>query len=163
MGLIRWKLVFLLFSVLTLVKLIDRFTNKSGAISGNGNPALPFIFLLIPIFIWFSYEWIVFVKQFSNRSLLCISMFIVSLLYLVYGSYITIESHMQYKSEFITKGSLRQGSSNVDTHWVDLATNGITYYTNTLYFNYMTFLLAVSVLNISAIIFHTKKHRKPLE
>lgn len=144
--------------ILVLLFLIDYATIKNGSISGNGNPALLFEFPLLILLIWFAVSWTKWLIHLSISLSIRVIVAVFSLGFLVYGTIHTYGRFAYFRAELIEKVTNKYGRVNMQ--FIDIVTSGITIYTNNLYFNAVTFMMFVSLLNIVAFIVYLAKRRK---
>lgn len=121
------------------------FTSKKYyTVSGNGNPGLIIIALLLPLIIIFSYYLIEVIIKSKINWLVFLSFLIVSIFFDIKG----------YEAQKFKLISIREQMTlnNIPPELVTEITSGITYYTNTVYFNFVTllmYLLTISTLGMS--------------
>lgn len=141
----------LLLSILLLIAMINGMTIHNGANSGNGNPALLFIYPLYLLLIWFGIEWIVHLNKIKLGYWTQIIVVIISLIFIVYGIFTTMDSIRNFKVDLWEKANVN-GGVNISWYQVFADPYQLTVYTNTLYFNYVNFALYISCLHLVAIV-----------
>lgn len=136
--------------ILISLNLIKIFSVPPGVISGNGNPALLIIFPLLFLLVWFALTWVKWLRNLRLSVLIKLLIIVVSIVVLVFAIMQTTQVfedfEVQYKENFEKKYSRPVGSD-----YFEQISSGINIHTNYLYFNYTTFFILVSVLNIIAI------------
>lgn len=72
---------------------------------------------------------------------------ILSIVFLLYGSFHTYQEFTTYKPMLLEKME-KKYSREISPELFEAMTSGITVYTNSLYFNYVTFLMFVALINL---------------
>jgi hypothetical protein len=147
------KIIFgILLSVICVYIINKYFTNfQFDRLSGNGNPAIPIIGLLIVILLWTSYN-------------------VIKLVYLkglgvFYSGIFILLATITFPWAIITGITrLRNIKDNLLLHFgeleVEQVTTGITFYTNGVYINYLTLLMYYCVVCSLAILMKKLRYRK---
>lgn len=146
------KVIYLLVGNLLLLGLIKIFTLEPTTISGNGDPALLFIFIFIASAIWFGFHWI---KTLIKRNLKLSTKTIISMLsisFFIYGIYFEKVKINNFLNTFNLFAAGKYIDPVQQANFIRASTSGLSIYTNTLYFNIVTFLMYIGFLNIIAII-----------
>lgn len=144
------KLVMQVVIIIISLYIIRIFRIPPGVISGNGNPQLVVIIPLVIVLFWFGLTWFKWLRSLKLSTLIRLLIMIVSLVVIVSGimqiSQAFKDFEVQYKENFEKKYGYP-----VESDYFEQISNGINFHTNYLYFNYTTFFILVSVLNIIAI------------
>ncbi|KJS21096.1 MAG: hypothetical protein VR72_12360 [Clostridiaceae bacterium BRH_c20a] len=142
---LRNKMGIVFFIIIVLIILIDILTlhrYKFNTVSGNGNPGLVPIFLIILVLLWFSFNLINLIANTSFGKFNLIILFIVILPVTIFLNkwawYHQCKKLMFIKEQLIEK--------NIPIELVSDITSGISIYTNTVYFNYITLLMFLSIV-----------------
>ncbi|WP_411502618.1 hypothetical protein [Brevibacillus centrosporus] len=72
---------------------------------------------------------------------------ILSIVFLLYGSFHTYQEFTTYKPMLLEKME-KKYSREISPELFEAMTSGINVYTNSLYFNYVTFLMFVALINL---------------
>ncbi|MFZ7103181.1 MAG: hypothetical protein ACOWWO_11085 [Peptococcaceae bacterium] len=149
----KLKMVLSLMAMVVLVSLIDVYTIKKYNInSGNGNPALAVIAVLLPIAGYSAYLLHRYIKSLTPHWMWTIIAIPVSLAYSIWGYYHQV-NHFYFIQD--------QLSQYFDYQEVLFKIQGITIFNNTVYFNFVTLLMYISwVICFSLVIVRFKKSPK---
>lgn len=153
MKLAKTGLILTIIITGSIFYLMHAMTVQPGSISGNGNPALIFIAPLAICFVILVVLWkrVFVVHQMSKR--------FVKVGMLLTGGYVIIGFVLQriglnrYK-DVIYKAIL-EAEGQVDLHYVESITSGLSIHVNNQYFNVNTFFMFISITLLLA--FYTYK------
>lgn len=139
-------------TLLLLLYLVDKFTIKTYG-GGSGNLALLILPIYIPLLIWFCYHLYRNTRDFkfslSIRNI--VSLILIS--YISGGFFFQINKLDQLKITIKENMALR--GLPLDIEYINQVTNGLTSYTNTIYFNLVTFFMCIAAILLVSI--NTKK------
>ena len=136
--------------IIVYLNLIKIFSVPPGVISGNGNPALLIIIPLLFLLVWFGLTWFTWLRKLKLSVLIKLLIIIISIVIIVFAIMQTTQAFKNFEVEFIENHERRYGGP-IDNDYLEAILDGINIHTNYLYFNYTTFSIFVSVLNIVAI------------
>ncbi|MFJ9501456.1 hypothetical protein [Brevibacillus centrosporus] len=141
------RIIILFLCIFVLLFLIDIGTSKSGSMSGNGNLAILFEVPLAGFLLFFARDWYRWLRHriLSKSSKMLIA--ILSIVFLLYGSFHTYQEFTTYKPMLLEKME-KKYSREISPELFEAMTSGINVYTNSLYFNYVTFLMFVALINL---------------
>lgn len=123
--------------------------------SGNGNPAFWVLIFYIPFAIWFGSTWITCLDKLFLKFKIKTALSVLSFSFLILGAYITVVRYNKFYNVFSSFAMQYYKEYNIN--FIKAATTGITIYTNAIYFNFITFLMYVAILNIISAIILSKK------
>ncbi len=147
----------ILFSLLIFVFCIFMFINQwmtvsPGTSSGNGNPALLFIFLLVPLFIVIVFLWAQLFQAHSVPILYMIIGMFLMIIHLTAGFFYQKQSLDKYR--VVLKNAYMERNGMVDAQYIQDITTGITIHVNNQYFNVNTFFMFVTSSIFVAALFY---------
>lgn len=141
------KVVISLFITLTISFVLFMFgyfmTPTPGQTSGNGNPA---ILLFVPLFISFIVliiQWFKLLKPKKIRIRTAIILAVAIIFHQAIGLYYQVISFQKYRI-FLSEVYEEQ-FGEIDWHYIDSITSGLSIHINNQYFNVNTFFLFVSL------------------
>jgi len=140
------KMLCIFFVIPFLIVWIDRYTVKvyRSTVSGNGNPGFAPIYILVPLAIWLAINLIKILSNEYFHPFLIALIIPLTVIFDIWG----------FKSQLIQLSFIRAEllKHNIPPELVVDITNGVTYYTNTVYFNAVTlliFFLTVTAIGIA--------------
>ena len=145
-------MIYLLVSNLLLLAAIKVFTLEPKTVSGNGDPGLLFIFIFIPMAIWFGLQWVETITKFSLKLSTKIIISLLSILLFTYGIHYEKVIINIFLNTFNSFAAGKYADPVIQANFIRASTRGLTIYTNTLYFNIVTFLMYIGLLNMIAVI-----------
>ncbi len=126
---------------------------EPGMSSGNGNPAILFLFILIPIGIILIFLWNYLLKIISPYKRVLFSILLVIVGYWVYGVYHYLSFQENYREAI--KAAYLEKSQPVDEEFItDLSSSFLSMSSNVVYFNLNTFILFMLSIIFLSIIFY---------
>lgn len=147
----------ILISLLIFVFCIFMFINQMmtvspGASSGNGNPALLFMFLLVPLFLVIVILWAqLFQAHYVPIRNIILGMFII-IIHLTAGFFYQKQALDKYRD--VLKNAYFERDGSVDAQYIQDITRGITIHVNNQYFNINTFFMFVTSSVFVAALFY---------
>lgn len=140
--------------VLSLFYFINGMTVSPGTVSGNGNPALIVVAILLPLFILMIWLWgrVLRAHSISQCSLIVglILTFIHLTLALIYQR-ISLENYRG-----VIKDAIIEKGMQADDQYIQDITSGITIHVNNQYFNLNTFFMFISFSIFIALLFYLR-------
>ncbi|MFC6333059.1 hypothetical protein ACFP56_10525 [Paenibacillus septentrionalis] len=141
------KAVISLFITLTISFVLFMFgyfmTTTPGQTSGNGNPA---ILLFVPLFILFIvliFQWFKLLKPKKVNTRTAIILAFAVICHQAIGLYYQVVSFQKYR--IILSEVYEEQFGEIDWHYIDSITSGLSIHINNQYFNVNTFFLFVSL------------------
>ncbi|WP_052475193.1 hypothetical protein [Bacillus badius] len=137
--------------ILALFMLANTMTPSPGTSSGNGNPALFILFILIPLFTIMVALWISLLHTYPFRlPVYLMSMFLIVLHLSIAFVYQKIQL-AQYR-EVIEKALIKRNGF-ADAAYIEDITAGLSFHVNNQYFNFNTYLMFLTFSLFSAMLF----------
>ncbi|VDG98585.1 Uncharacterised protein [Lysinibacillus sphaericus] len=129
----------------------NQMTPNPGTSSGNGNPALLIVFMLIPVFIFMVFLW---VRIFHVHSLGNTAIIISILAILVQLSAAFIyQRHAFVEYRQVIEDALLKNYGVEDAEYVQSITTGLSIHVNNQYFNLNTYFMFVTFSILIAIVY----------
>lgn len=138
--------------VLVLFYVINRMTASPGTTSGNGNPALIVVAILLPLFILMVLLWGRILRVHSIGQRLVVVGLILTFIHLVTAFIYQRISLAKYRD--IIKDALIEKYGEADKQYLQDITTGLTIHVNNQYFNFNTFLMFISFSLFIALAFY---------
>lgn len=150
----KYKVALLIVINIILLNIISLFTS-SGAGGGNGNPALIPLILFIPFVLWNARELYKWSRKFNISTFFKGSFSLFFFVYIALGVNYQIKLYKEIPQN-IKDAKLARGIP-IDDQYIESVTTGLTYFTNTVYFNYNTFLMFLCFIIFLAITIPSKQ------
>lgn len=134
-----------------MVFLINQYFTKTSydRLSGNGNPAIPLIVLLVVVLIFTAFYFNKVVTKTLNKKFLILLFLFTTLLLSL--------SFMNSSQKLISiKAALLK---TFDRYEVEQVTDGITFFTNNVYINYLNLLTYFSLVSLLVLLFKQQKDK----
>lgn len=147
---------FLLAFLVILINLffIDVCTLKNTYGGGNGNPALLFILLLIPLLIYVSRFLLSEIPHRIVSPPAKVLTVFLSVPVIIFGFTHQREFHRSVRLQLIDVSLKKWGE--VDMDYIDILTDGLTIFTNTVYFNLVTLSMFIAFIFILGVFIKKK-------
>lgn len=144
------SLLIFVFSIFMFIK--QMMTVSPGTSSGNGNPALLFMILLVPLFFVIVMMWVqIFQVHSVPIRYMFISMFFM-IIHLTAGFFYQKQSLEKYRD--VLKNAYFERDGMVDMQYIQDITTGMTIHVNNQYFNLNTFFMFVTTSVFIAALFY---------
>jgi ABC-type sugar transport system permease subunit len=153
----NWINIILSVVALLLLFLIDVFTIKNNIGGGNGNLALLFIFLYVPILFWLLYQFILYIKNKKLAFKVQGTLTCISLALIIIGLFYHMKKYLTLKPHLVEIMLEKRGEVHYD--YVDDIITGLTVYTNTIYFNFVTLLITFGMGTLLGILIKKRVRR----
>jgi len=138
--------------VLLLFYVSNQMTARPGTISGNGNPVLIVVTLLLPLFIFIVILWRRIFGVHSISQSFSIIGIILTFVHLIIAFIYQRISLANYRE--IIKDAYFEKYGEVDSQYIQDITTGITIHVNNQYFNVNTFFMFISFSIFIALAFY---------
>ncbi|MFF2176164.1 hypothetical protein ACFVT8_06875 [Lysinibacillus sp. NPDC058147] len=148
----KLKLFITSLVVLLLFYLMNQMTTRPGTISGNGNPALIVVTILIPLFILMVFLWGRIFRVHSINQRFSIVGIILTFVHLTIAFIYQRIALANYRN--IIKDALIKEGGEVDNQYLQDITTGLTIHVNNQYFNLNTFFMFISFSIFIALAFY---------
>ncbi|ADU29245.1 hypothetical protein [Evansella cellulosilytica] len=123
--------------------LINVMGSSPGDTSGNGNPAIILMMLLVPLFCFFIYFSYKFFTQVTHQSKSLVYMVIAIVAHLLVGLVYQIYAFRNYKK--LLQDVYYEEFLTVDYDYIDQITSFLSIHVNSQYFNINTFFMFLSL------------------
>jgi hypothetical protein len=144
------KLILLLIPNIICIKLIEMLTARPHQISGNGNLALLIILPYICFAFLFGLTWIKYLSDIPVSLRFQSVLSITSIVLIIVGIRNTYLSFQSFELQ-LTEAAMKHFTDTENARrFINAVSKGVTQYTNTLYFNYLTFFIYICFLNLIA-------------
>ncbi|KOS61680.1 hypothetical protein FJQ98_17825 [Lysinibacillus agricola] len=138
--------------VLLMFYVSNRMTVSPVTISGNGNPALIVVAILLPIFILMVILWVRILQVHSISKRFCIVGIILTFVHLIMAFIYQRISLANYRE--VIKDALIEKNGKVDDQYVQNITTVLDIHVNNQYFNVNTFFMFNSFSIFIALVFY---------
>jgi len=157
----KWTKIFLIImsSLLGLLfYLCYLMTPAPGSISGNGNPAILFVFLMVGLFIFIVVLWLRVLRAHRVNERFVVICATVASVYIIIGFIYQRIALKQYKQ--VIYESILKADGQVDLHYFESITSGLSIHINNQNFNGNTFFIVMCLALLLALFFYWSGQQK---